>query len=226
MSDPRQKILSSLSYGLYVVTSRNRAGKLNGQISDALMQVTGAPPRIAVAINKTELTHDFLMETGAIGVSVLGMTATLEHVGLFGFKSGRDIDKLVQVDYRVGKTGAPMVFDHAVAVFEGTVIQKHDVGTHMLFVADVLDGEPIPGEPMTYRHYQTALKGKVPPNSPSYPGEAAQKNRVSLDLPATGSGDRAAPETPGGGKYVCNSCGWIYDPADGEIGRASCRERV
>jgi len=54
-----QKSLFSLTYGLYIVTSL-RDGKGNGQLSDAVMQVTDTPPRIAVSINKTELTHEYI----------------------------------------------------------------------------------------------------------------------------------------------------------------------
>ena len=82
-------VLLTLGYGMYVVGA-GASSKLNAQISNAVMQVTGTPARIAVAINKSELTHDMIVESGAFAVSVLSDQAPLEFIGRFGFYSGRE----------------------------------------------------------------------------------------------------------------------------------------
>ena len=46
-----RKAFENLSYGLYIVTSRNE-NRLNGQIVNTVIQVTSEPPRVAVIINK------------------------------------------------------------------------------------------------------------------------------------------------------------------------------
>jgi len=46
-------------------------------------------------------------------VSVLADTATLTFIGPFGFRSGRDIDKLSKVAYKEGVTGCPLVTENA-----------------------------------------------------------------------------------------------------------------
>ena len=96
------KAFRSLSYGLYVVTSRD-GERLNGQIANAVMQVTSSPPQIAVALNKENLTHDFVSKSGVLAVSVLEEETPMTFIGLFGFRSGRDVDKLSQVNYDTGK---------------------------------------------------------------------------------------------------------------------------
>ena len=45
-----RKTLHKISYGLYVVCSKNN-GKYNGQIANAVFQVTAEPPTIAISIN-------------------------------------------------------------------------------------------------------------------------------------------------------------------------------
>jgi ferric-chelate reductase [NAD(P)H] len=171
--DIRQRVLDQCSYGLYVVTSRLE-GKLNGQISDALMQVTAFPPRVAVSINKEELTHEYISGSGVFAASILGRSAGMPFIGLFGFRSGRDVDKLSQVEHRIGESGCPLVTQQAVAVFEARVLEAIDVGTHTLFVGDVLAGEMIEeGEILTYSYYTHVMKGRVPKNSPSYGGAGA-----------------------------------------------------
>ena len=50
------KALYNLSYGLYVVSSRN-GDRLNGQIAYTLFQVASDPPTIAVSFSNQNLTH-------------------------------------------------------------------------------------------------------------------------------------------------------------------------
>ena len=44
--------LFQVTHGLYVITAK-RGDKINGQVVDSLMQVTSAPPRIAVGNRQT-----------------------------------------------------------------------------------------------------------------------------------------------------------------------------
>jgi len=198
--DVRQTVLDNCSYGLYIVTS-HLDGRLNGQISDALMQVTAVPPRVAVSINKNELTHEFITKSRVFAVSILSKSADVRFIGLFGFRTGRDIDKLSQVQHKIGKTGCPLVTEHAVSVFEAQVRETVDLETHTAFIGDVLRGEIIEDtEVLTYAYYISEMKGKVSKHSPSY-------HRVIKPPAETMSGP---------GKYICNVCGYVYDPAVGD----------
>ena len=50
-----KQALRALSYGLYIVTSKE-GERLNGQIANVVFQVTSTPLNIAVALNKENLT--------------------------------------------------------------------------------------------------------------------------------------------------------------------------
>jgi flavin reductase (DIM6/NTAB) family NADH-FMN oxidoreductase RutF/rubredoxin len=194
--------LFNLTYGLYVVTAC-ADGKANGQIANTVIQVTADPARIAVALNKENLTHEYVSRGGAFGVSVLDKDTPMKFIGLFGFKSGRDVDKLTEVEYKEGATGCPVVTENALAMIEARVVDSLDVGTHTVFVGDVVAGEVLrEGEPLTYAYYREAKGGKAPKTAPTYhgPPPAAEKERSDARMQ----------------KYECQVCGYVYDPAKGD----------
>ncbi len=163
-----REVFTQLSYGLYIVTS-HLDGKLNGQIVNTVLQVTSEPPRVAVIINKDNLTHEYISKSKVFGASVLDTSTPMTFIGLFGFKSGRNVDKLSQVEFAEGATGAPLVTDHCLSVLEARVIEQVDVGTHTLFVGDVVSADVLrSGEPLTYAYYHTHLKGKSPKTAPTF----------------------------------------------------------
>jgi len=143
-----------LTYGLFIVTSV-KDGKLNGQACNTVIQVTSDPAQVVMGINKGNLTHDYIMDSGIIGVSILGQDGH-DLVRRFGYKSGRELDKFDGLSYSPGVTGAPLV-DGAIAYLECRLNRERsvDVGTHTLFVAEVVDGEVREDrEPMTYAYFR------------------------------------------------------------------------
>jgi len=191
------KALHKLSYGLYVVGSR-KDNKLNGQIANTVFQVTSEPPTIAVSINKNNLTHQLIKESKAFTASALSQRTPLSFIGHFGFKSGRDIDKLEGINYKTGETQAPVVIENAVAYLEAKVIKEVDVGTHTIFIGELIDADVLTEEEcMTYDYYHRVKRGTTPKTAPSYVEEKKE----------------AKPKMA---KYECTVCGYIYDPELGD----------
>jgi len=196
--------LFDLSYGLYIVSSHD-GDKLNGLISNTAVQVTAEPPRIAVTVNKESLTHAYISESGVFAVSVLEESTPMTFIGLFGFKSGRDVDKLSQVEHVLGETGCPLVTEHALTAIEARVISETDVMTHTTFVGDIVGCRSLRrGRPLTYAYYRDELRGKTPKNAPSYKPEAETGRKQSIERSQQMK------------KYVCTVCGYVYDPAAGD----------
>ena len=196
--DPRA--LWTMSYGMYLVTAR-AGGRANGQIANAVFQVTAAPPRVAVAINKENFTHDLIRDGGWFAFSVLAESVPMEFIGLFGFKSGRDVDKLAQATIREG-LHVPLVVEHAVAVTEARVLLAMDAGSHTVFIGEAAGAEVLStGAPLTYAGYH-ARKGKAPKNAPTYRGDAEPP--APPPVPAVAS------------SWTCGVCGYNYDPAEGD----------
>ncbi len=161
--------LSKISYGVYIVSSFNKEKRLNGQISNTVFQVTSDPPRLSICINKQNLTHQYLEEVGLFSVSVLSVETPMTFIGRFGFKSGRDINKFDGVDFFNTDLNLPVVRENSIAWIEAKIISKLDVGTHTLFVGDVLSGEVLgSAEPMTYDYYHKIKGGKSPKTAPTF----------------------------------------------------------
>ena len=190
------KALHKLGYGLYVVSSRKGA-RLNAQIANTVFQITSEPPTIAVSINKHNLTHEFIMESKVFTASVISQDAPLSFVGHFGFKSGRDLDKFHSINHKLGETKAPIVLDHTLAYLEAKVMQELDVGTHTIFIGELVGADVLrEGEPMTYAYYHQVKRGTTPKTAPSYIEEKKEVLKMT--------------------KYRCTVCGWVYDPELGD----------
>ena len=168
MAEKNLNALYKLGYGLYVIGSY-KDDKLNAQIANTVFQITSEPPTVAVSINKSNLTHEYIKASKVFSASVLCQQTPLSYNGGFGFKSGRDIDKLADVQYKTGKTNAPVVLDHASAYLEVEVDQDVDVGTHTLFIGKVVAAEVLNDEVcMTYDYYHQVKRGTTPKTAPSY----------------------------------------------------------
>lgn len=189
-----------ISYGLYVVSS-GHAEKLNGYISNAVFQVTAEPAQFAVCCSKNNYTAELINESKAFSISVLKKDAAPELIGVFGYQSGRDIDKFKDVKHSIGSTGTPILLQDSLAWFECSVVQTVDVGTHLLFTAEIIDNALIDetGEPLTYSYYREVRKGKAPKNAPTYVNPESIKQQES-----------------GRERYKCLVCGHIYNPATGD----------
>ena len=169
--DLDRRAFRDLSYGLYIVTSRDKE-RLNGQIVNTVIQVTSDPARVAVIINKKNLTHEFILKSKSFGVSVLEESAPMSFFGPFGFRSGRDFDKFAKVEFREGITGCPLVTEHALSCLEAEVFEEIDLGSHTVFIGNVVNSEVLTtGRPLTYRYYHENLKGKPSKNAPTYTPE-------------------------------------------------------
>lgn len=194
------KALWTMSYGMYLVTAR-AAEHANGQIANAVFQVTAEPPRVAIAINKENFTHHLIRDGGWFAFSVLAETVPMEFIGLFGFQSGRDVDKLAHATVREG-LHVPLVVDHAIAVTEARVLQATDTGTHTVFIGEAAGAEVLSaGAPLTYAGYH-ARKGKAPKNAPTYRGEVEPPVRPPAPTAAL--------------PWTCSVCGHTYDPEVGD----------
>ena len=201
------KALLTIGYGIYVVSSRV-GDKMNGLIANAIMQVSDKPPRIAASISRRSLTHEYIAESGVFAVSVLEEATPLKLIGTFGFKSGRDTDKFATVEHTEGVTGCPLLLEHSLAAIEARVIDRYEVGKHTIFLAEIVDARAFrEGTALTYEHYRQVKKGLTPEDAPT-PTRMGPK-----PLPEDETPERSDSKMK---KYVCDVCGWVYDPQEGD----------
>ena len=208
-----QKVFRKISYGLYVVASQ-KDDKINGQISNSVIQITSDPPTVAVSLNKGNLTNEFVKASKVFSISILAKEAQLSIVGNFGFKSGRDVNKYESVQYKKGVTGSPIVLEQTVGYLEAEVFNSVDIGTHTIFIGKVIEAEVFNElEPMTYALYQQIKKGATPLAASAAPTEQKQKIMTVNDaqnIAKTGKEEKKMK------KYECSVCGYVYDPQIGD----------
>ena len=195
------RALHNISYGLYIICSKN-GEKINGQIANALFQVTSEPPTIAVSINKKNLTHEFIEKSKVFTVSVLSEKTPMKLIGTFGFKSGIDIEKFEGIKYKIGKAKVPIILDNTLACIEAKMINRIDVGTHTIFIGRVEDAEILTEDkPMTYEYYHKVKGGFSPKTAPTYSSVVDKERKKEVEKMD---------------KYVCKICGYVYDPKKGD----------
>ena len=189
--------LFRISYGLYIVSSGTKEYG-NGFISNTVFQVTSEPPRFAACCNKENHTAGVIRSSGSFSVSVLQRETAPGIFSTFGYKSGRDINKLQGMEIRYGETGVPIVLNDAIACLECRVVEIFDVGTHLMFIGELVNAEILDdkAEPLTYLYYREVKKGVAPKNAPTYIDKAKLEARVDASIYD---------------KYECAACGYIYD---------------
>lgn len=163
------KTLHKVSYGIYIVSSK-KDDKINGQIVNTVFQVTAEPPQMGISVNKQNLTHQYIATSKVFSIAILSKDTPPKFIGQFGFKSGRELDKFKGVNYKIGKTGAPLILENTIGYIECEVIGSLDCGTHTMFIGRVVDAEIINEnlEPLTYDYYHKELKLKVPKTATTY----------------------------------------------------------
>ena len=189
--------LYKISYGLYIVSSGSKEYG-NGFISNTVFQVTSEPPRFAACCNKDNYSAEIIKSSGNFSVSILHNDTAPGLFGTFGYKSGKDINKMEGMDIRYGETGVPIVLNDAIGFIECKVVETFDVGTHLMFIGELVAAESLDNDkdPLTYLYYRQVKKGVAPKNAPTY----IDKSKLA----------KKAPEQEFF-SYECAACGYIYD---------------
>lgn len=194
--DQKGEVFRLLTYGLYIIASRDGM-RFNGQVANALIQVTSQPLRVVFALNKQNLTHEMVKASGLFSASILSKDCPMDLIARFGFKSGREVDKFEGATYKYAENGCPVLLDYTLGYLAGRILEHMDAGTHTVFLGEVGEGSILSrGDPMTYTYYHQVKRGGVPSTAPLYRKEPKEEGRMK--------------------RYVCSICGYIYYPEQGD----------
>ena len=188
-----KKVLRNLSYGVYVVTSRDK-DKNVGCIANSIMQVTSNPSVIAVSINHDNYTNKVIKENNKFGVSILKETTDAKIIGTFGYKSSKDNDKFDGINFK--EISEIPVLENTCGYMVCKVIDTMETSTHTIFLGEVIEADDYSTEnAMTYKYYHENLKGSSPKNATTY--EETSISQVDKDSKKS--------------KWKCSICGYIYE---------------
>ena len=163
MAKNENAALFKIGYGLYVLTT-NDGEKDNGCIVNSVMQITNTPNKVAVAINKQNYTHDTVIKTNKLNINCIAESAPFSLFQNFGFRSGRDADKLGGVAFERSNNGLAVLKENVNAYMSLWVESTVDLDTHTLFICFVTQMDELSEEnTMTYTYYQNNVKPRPQP---------------------------------------------------------------
>lgn len=174
--------LFKLPCGLYLLSAHTK--KDNGCIINTVMQVTAEPIVISVAVNKANLTHDMIVQTGIFNVSALSEAAPFQIYSDFGYQSGRNVDKFEgREDIARSENGIYYLTKNSNMYLSAKVEQTVDFPSHSVFFAKVTYAVNLSSDKtVTYDYYQKNIKTQAAQNTP---------------IPKKG--------------YICEVCGYVYE---------------
>lgn len=182
-----QESLHKLSCGLYLISS-SFEGESSGCIANTLQQVTSSPVQLSITLNKDNYTEQLIEKSGVFNATVLTQNIDMDVIRHFGFQSGKDINKYETIKHVIDQEAMPYIQEHMAAYFTCKVVSTLDVGTHVIFVGEVVDMNVLSNEEvMTYAYYHQVKNGATPKNASSYQEKVDKKG------------------------WRCSICGYIYE---------------
>ncbi|NND75520.1 MAG: flavin reductase [Ilumatobacter sp.] len=116
----------------------SRAGdEWNAMTTSWISQLSMEPVLIGVSVDNTAVTHRLISHGGAFSVNLWSSDDTRVFVKFSKPASFEDM-ALNGRPVSEGVTGVP-IFDEAIAYLDCELRQHHDLGTHTLFVGEVVD---------------------------------------------------------------------------------------
>lgn len=139
MSELTPEIVNQVTFkipnALALVGSRS-GDTWNGMTTSWITQLSMDPVLVGIGVDNKAVTHRLISESGAFSVNLWSPEDTRVFVK-FSKPADKDGMSLNERPVREGTTGVP-VFEEAVAWFECEVRQSHDLGTHTLFIGEIV----------------------------------------------------------------------------------------
>lgn len=200
-------ILRNMSYGVYIVSTMD-GNRATGCVANSTMQITSLPATIAVSINHDNFTNKCIREFGKFSVSILAEDSNPALIGQFGFQSGKDNNKFLDVDFDIVE-GTPVINDSC-GYIVCKVIDKMETETHTVFLGEMIGAEVLGKDrkEMTYAYYHNVIKGKSPKSAPTYipeaddAGSSAKEDEKKKDSSEKTKKDKKT--------FRCKVCGYEY----------------
>ena len=158
-----RKAFEKINYGLFLIGAAGE-GRGQGCVVNSLHQVTSSMPfKFSLTMNKNNETYKAVAASGSFSATVLSKDAPKELVNLFGYKSGRVVDKFAGYKAETDGNGSPYIKEHALARFAFKVVDQLDLGTYVLFIAQATEAEVLgSGSALTVEDFREAGNAAPP----------------------------------------------------------------
>ena len=160
-----KKAFHQFSYGLFLLTTRV-GDRDNGCIVNTAIQSASEPRQVSVSCVKGSCTQEMIDEAGVFCVSVLTEGTPVAFFEHFGMQSGHDVDKFEQsasaevLGGEAQRCESGLVYEKtANAFFSCKVVAREDLGSHVMYNAEVVEAKRLSDEPsITYDYYRRVTK--------------------------------------------------------------------
>jgi flavin reductase (DIM6/NTAB) family NADH-FMN oxidoreductase RutF len=143
-ADVFKAVMRQLAGGVTVITTAD-GGEPHGFTATAFCSVCAEPPTVLIVVNRTSRTHPHIDARRRFAVNILAD----DQQELADRFAGKRNDQFEGVSYAVPEDGAP-VFDGVSAHLQCLVTSRLDVGTHTIFIGDVVGGGTSDSGPLVY----------------------------------------------------------------------------
>jgi flavin reductase (DIM6/NTAB) family NADH-FMN oxidoreductase RutF len=158
------KVMWQIPNALCLVGSRS-GDEWNGMTQSWVSQLSMSPVLIGISVDATAVTNRLIRKGGSFSVNLWDQSDTRVFVK-FSKPATKEGDALNGRPIRTGRTGVP-IFTEAVAFIECRVDQTIELGSHDLFIGEVIDagfhdereGTPVASMSDTRMKYGGVLRG-------------------------------------------------------------------
>ena len=140
-------MMGRFATGVTVVAARH-GPLLAGMTANAIASISLDPPLLMVSINRRSETHVAIVGSHSFGVSVLG-AGQQPLAECFALPTTADkLQRFCDAPWHEAESGSP-ILDGAIAYFDCRLTESHAVGTHTLFIGEIVaagyeeNGEPL-----------------------------------------------------------------------------------
>lgn len=136
-ADAKKTALRMIPYGLYVLASETKDGRVTAATVNWVTQASFDPPLIAVGVKADSDGHGIIQEAKTFALSVLGKGQQNQAFAFFK-PAQRSGDTIGGEKFRTGSTGAP-ILEAGRAWIECRLIETLEMGDHSIFLGEVVD---------------------------------------------------------------------------------------
>lgn len=150
-----RKAFQRINYGLFLVGAAVE-GSFQGCIVNSLHQVTSSNPyKFSLTLNKSNQTYQAVEAAGSFAATVLSKETPKDFVNLFGYKSGRVVNKFEGLEVETDNAGNPYVKQYALSRISCKIVEKLDLGNYVLFIGEATEAEVLgDGVALTVEDYK------------------------------------------------------------------------
>lgn len=191
------KAFHQFSYGLFLLTTRT-GDRDNGCIVNTAIQSASEPRQVSVACVKGSCTQQMIDEAGLFCISILPESTPMAFFKHFGMQSGHDVQKFDEsacaeiLGGELARCAQGLVYEKSAnAYLSCKVTVREDLGSHVMYNAEVVEARRLSDEPsITYDYYRRVTRKQ---DAPKAEGQSEDQKAVA---------------------WKCIVCGYIYEGSE------------